>query len=217
MHNDGRSIPVPRPDAAKGETPARRTGEFPPVKGLDPAPAVARMANNISLYMTSLDMFCRGIPQYVAKMETALRAGDRASLHRLAHTIKGLAATIGAPGIASSAAHCERTIKEEGSVLDETELRSLSGALERLGADVAASGMLDGVDASPLAEQAEDAAVLRKGKRLPDDDNTRPAECFATRKGRPSPPEDAPPGSKTRLASRNFEEASDTLKTAAPR
>lgn len=167
MHKDGQS-PVPRPDAAKGAPPAaappappgaadetaRQTGEFPPVKGLDPAPAVARMANNISLYMTSLDMFCQGIPQYVAKMETALRAGDRASLHRLAHTIKGLAATIGAPGIASSAAHCERTIKEEGSVLDETELRSLSGALERLGADLAASGMLDGVDVS--FEEASD-------------------------------------------------------------
>ena len=202
-------------------------GAFPPVEGLEPAPAVARLANNVKLYLKSLSLFCQGIPQYAADMASARESGDRQTLQRLAHTVKGLAATVGAPDISTAAAHLEHSLNDESFVPDAALLASLTQRMERLASAVDASGMLnDAQQPAPAAatssgqtSQGDDSALLARLETLLADDDAQASELFAEHRARLASllPPDALQGLEAGLRAYDFEEALAHLKAAAPR
>ena len=89
-------------------TTRRVPGIFP---ALDPDKAIAGMGGEAT-YLTVLGKFIPNQGQAVQSIQDALDAGDRQAAGRLAHTLKGIAATIGAATLAESARQLENAIRE---------------------------------------------------------------------------------------------------------
>ncbi len=114
--------------ATRGET--RETEQAGRVEDvLDTAALFIQYRNKRELLSSVGTEFMARIPEYVADMEKALASGDRETLARLAHTIKGNASMFGAYGLRMRAAEIERKIEKE-------ELDSLDNVLKLLKLDV---------------------------------------------------------------------------------
>lgn len=101
--------------------------ELPVVEGLDCRDALTRLGGNRALYARLLHQFLEqeSVP---TRISLYLDQGDRASAERLAHTLKGVAGTVGAREVGWAAAELELGIRE-GRVV---ELGQLSGRLSEL-------------------------------------------------------------------------------------
>ena len=99
----GRDVPLAGPDAAR-----RVSGTFP---ALDPDRAIAGIGNK-EIYLTVLGKFIAHHDQAVQSLRDVLDAGDRQTAERLAHTLKGIAATIGAATLAESVRQLEDAIRK---------------------------------------------------------------------------------------------------------
>jgi len=64
-------------------------------------------------YLTVLEKFIPNQGRAVQFIQDALDTGDRNTAERLAHTLKGIAATIGAATLAETARHLENAIREQ--------------------------------------------------------------------------------------------------------
>jgi PAS domain S-box-containing protein len=103
-----------RPGAAD-TTPAATgspTANMPVVPGLDTATGLMRVAGNTKLYVRVLRQFAERQARVARQIEEALGAGDVASAQRLAHTLKGLAGSIGASRLQSPATNVETLLRE---------------------------------------------------------------------------------------------------------
>ena len=86
---------------------------FDGVKGLDIETGLARMSGKKTLYVAMLRRFVAGQKSAATQIATALAAGDHATAVRLAHTLKGVAGTLGADQIQSVAALLENAVGQE--------------------------------------------------------------------------------------------------------
>ena len=80
------------------------------VPGIDSNAALRRMLGRTDIYLRTLRAFCEQQDGTAKAMCQALDANDPVTAHRLVHTLKGLAGSIGADSLASQAAEVERTI-----------------------------------------------------------------------------------------------------------
>ena len=129
---------VPAPQAA-----AQDAVLCVPVEGLDTQRGLHLLGGQRALYRRMLRGFARSEADAVAHMRQALRASDRASAMRMAHTLKGLAGNIGAGAVAQAAGALESALDanagdtpEPGPLLDATE-RLLAPLTEALAFAVA--------------------------------------------------------------------------------
>ncbi|WP_435626670.1 response regulator [Candidatus Ferrigenium straubiae] len=97
---------MPRQSAAE----TRQSPEAP--AAFDPEKAIAGMGSK-DIYLTMLGKFAPSQGQAVQSIRDALAADDRKTAERLAHTLKGVAATIGAYLLAETAGQLEKAIAEE--------------------------------------------------------------------------------------------------------
>jgi len=79
---------------------------------LDPGKAIAGMGGEAT-YLIVLEKFIFSQGQAVQSIQDALAADDRQTAERLAHTLKGIAATIGAENLAESVRQLENAIRKE--------------------------------------------------------------------------------------------------------
>jgi two-component system sensor histidine kinase/response regulator len=107
--------------------------ELPCIDGLDAQDGLTRVAGNRKLYLKLLRQFADQQGPAVAEITAALSAGDSALAERIAHTVKGVAANLGAKQVQSAAGALEEIIRHRGSA-DETEpaLRQLAKVLDPL-------------------------------------------------------------------------------------
>ncbi len=153
--------PVPAPAVA--EKPATT---LPVIEGLDTAQGVRRIAGNEALYLRLLRQFAESQGDAAGKIGESLRAGDRATAERLAHTVKGVAGNLAAGPVQAAAGALEKAIRDGAEPARVEDLRTrLAEALDRL---VAALGPLlsspaPSTDAPPLpsASPPADLAQLR--------------------------------------------------------
>ncbi len=128
------SVAAPhQPQAQQAQVPA--ANGIPPLPGVDVATAVARLAGNTRLYMKSLTMLHSRLPSYAQELQDFLAAQDAEAVTRMAHTIKGLAATIGANALSEAAKALEaapKTPQPEQALVDavNTELAALQNVLD---------------------------------------------------------------------------------------
>lgn len=73
---------------------------------------MARMGGK-GLYLSMLGKFIPGQEQAVQSIRDALAVNDRTSAERLAHTLRGVAASVGATSLAESAGRLEQAIQTE--------------------------------------------------------------------------------------------------------
>lgn len=112
-----------RPEASRAafpavEPPLTLDGLPVGIPGLDVAGALTRMLGRKDLYLEMLQRYDASQGPVPAQLRAALEAGDRAQARRLAHTAKGLAATVGALHVAADAQAVEQALRDEAVPAD---------------------------------------------------------------------------------------------------
>ncbi|MFC6857077.1 response regulator [Marivibrio halodurans] len=152
------------------------------VRDLDTRRGIANVAGRADRYRMVLRRFCDGWPRMEMNIRAALGNADTLPLEREAHTLKGLAATIGSVGLARRAGALEERVRAGASVLQiEDDVVALIGETDALvssirsqmpeepdGNDVAADdgGSLRG----DLSDADNREALARLARLLADDD-----------------------------------------------
>jgi two-component system sensor histidine kinase/response regulator len=104
--------PAQLPGAAAMATPEET---LPMVDGLDTADGLLRVAGNRKLYLKLLRQFIEAEHDAPARIRERLSVEDRATAERMAHTIKGVAGSLGAGAVQAAAADLERAIRDGSS------------------------------------------------------------------------------------------------------
>jgi two-component system sensor histidine kinase/response regulator len=100
------------------------------IPGIDTASALKRAGGNQKRYESLLNLFANSQSNAVSEIRTALGAGDSATAQRVAHSLKGASANLGAASLAECAAKVESAIGSN---------QSTSAALEELSQSLAAA------------------------------------------------------------------------------
>jgi len=129
------------------------------IEGLDVDQGLRLVAGKQRLYQSLLARFISGQGSVPTAIAEALQAGDRAAAERLAHTLKGLAGSIGAPGLQALSARVEQAVREGLKRLPE-DLLALDQGMRQLLQDLDA--VLKSADfGPPLAAETEQHASSR--------------------------------------------------------
>jgi PAS domain S-box-containing protein len=129
----------PAASASSGATapPAASSAELPNIPGLDAQDGLARVAGNRKLYLKLLRQFVEQQGPAVESIQGALAQGDRPLAERLAHTLKGVAGSLGLPAVQRSAAALEKALSATANApglagLFEDTASTLADAVGRL-------------------------------------------------------------------------------------
>jgi HPt (histidine-containing phosphotransfer) domain-containing protein len=76
--------------------------------------AVARLGGKLDVYRRMLGRFVADLQQWPTEMRDPLLAGDAGAAARVLHTVKGVAATLGAEALANQAARGEHRLLQPG-------------------------------------------------------------------------------------------------------
>jgi len=98
---------------------------------LDVSMGLHNLNGNVQLYNKLLRRFADSNMQAGQDIRTAVDAGDKETAIRLAHTLKGLAASLGAPALSTEALAVEQLIKDNGT-LSADGLDALEAELGRV-------------------------------------------------------------------------------------
>jgi two-component system, sensor histidine kinase and response regulator len=144
------------PAAVQARTPRepRHPGYDLPegVAGLDTALGLANMAGKRGLYLAILRRYARGQRDVGQQIRRALGSGDRATAHRLSHTLKGLSANVGATQVQRLALALEQAIRER------EPLESLQVRLVAL--ELALEGLIEALDVQLGPDPSSGAHLL---------------------------------------------------------
>ncbi|SEG13603.1 response regulator [Thauera chlorobenzoica] len=140
----GRRSAANAPPSAKASPPLPAAGLLDhPVAGLDPALGLERCLGQAGLYRELLEQFIRQQRGSAEQLRRALEDGDHHSVRHLAHTLKGVAANLGAVGLEQRAAALEQSLREGRDPAAPAPLRlqveALGSTLESLLHDLAAA------------------------------------------------------------------------------
>ena len=109
------------------------------IAGIDAGPALRRMLGNSELFFSTLRKFCQLHEDSAAALRAALTEDDWPTAQRLAHTLKGVAGSIGAGELEQDAAALERALTERQPRLAvDARIGALAGKLSSLIAAVRA-------------------------------------------------------------------------------
>ncbi len=139
----GLTVEQPRPDSM----------EIPTVDDLNSTEGLLRVAGNRKLYLKLLRQFSVQQADAPAQIADQLKSGDRATAERTAHTVKGVAANLGAKAVQAAAGELEQAFHEGADAARLETLRQqfaavLAPFVDRLRA---ALGAAPGAPAAPVA------------------------------------------------------------------
>ncbi|MBU2546807.1 MAG: response regulator [Proteobacteria bacterium] len=156
-----REMPEDRTPPALVEEKADEA-DIPDLPGIDAADGLKRVGGNRTLFRKLLLKFYTDYPESTVKISEALDAGDRELAQRLAHTVKGVAGNIGALEVQASAAEVETAVKHGDEAGARAALPSLTEALGRVMASLAALEPAGGpaAEVAPAAGPADPEALL---------------------------------------------------------
>jgi two-component system sensor histidine kinase/response regulator len=111
---------------------------LPDLPGVSVSESVRRIGGNVALYYSLLDNFRTNQQNFAASFREALAADDSSTAERLAHTLRGIAGTLGAKTLQDLSASLESSIhKEETGGIDsllaqvEKELAIFIASIDR--------------------------------------------------------------------------------------
>ncbi|HET9332311.1 MAG TPA: response regulator [Gemmatimonadota bacterium] len=153
------TTPVARPEVS-----ARAHDGVPNVEGLDTAAGLSRVAGNERLYLKLLRQFVDQQAEAVTEIRALLQERRTEDAERLAHTLKGVSATLGVKDVPEVAETAERAIKDrapsgEIDVALEKVEAALGLAVTRL-RDALAVFAPDAVTTSAAVDPAQTRAAV---------------------------------------------------------
>ena len=149
---------VPRAGAGS-EAPAieAASSELTAIAGVDTADGLHRVGGNLRLYRAMLQQYADDQAETPAALREALAAGDAKTAERLAHTLKGVSATLGIKPASEAGAVVEDRIRHGRLEGIEDDLTALQQATETVIAGIRAAL----ATAAPVAaSEAADMAVV---------------------------------------------------------
>ena len=155
------------------------------IDGLDVRAGLRHVAGNAASLLSLLRQFVRDQSAAADEIRRALDAADQATAERLAHTVKGVAGTLGARALQAAAAELELVIREHAApaLLDQA-LAAFAGALAALVGELEAKLPRRQEDDAPVAVDAEQlAAVTSELAALLKQDDFAASDLFATHAG----------------------------------
>ena len=122
------------PESEKARTGASRVSfhDLPSLEGLDLQAGLGTVNNDWNLYKRLLDNFYSRHQDIEELLKDELQRGDLAVAQRLAHTIKGLAGTIGANKLSEISTQLESSLKNEESERTPDLLERFGNEIERV-------------------------------------------------------------------------------------
>ena len=162
------------PAPATFDHPAPRTRIVPHVPGLDSQRALGRIGRDGDLFCKMLGWFRDGHSANVTEIRAAMATGDRSTAHRLAHSLKGAAGSIGATALFEAAKELEHALRPASGVVSQTLVTEVDEALILQLAEIERA-LPPGVGARQAAAEPFDKATLapllrEMAKLLADDD-----------------------------------------------
>ena len=113
--------------------PAETVGLPEGIEGLDVHKGLGHMMGKKPLYIAMLRKYIEGQRHCIQSIRDALDAGQPATAQRIAHTLKGVSATIGATMIADHAANIETALRGQYTRADvENALTTLQAPMEHV-------------------------------------------------------------------------------------
>ncbi|MBF0437050.1 MAG: PAS domain S-box protein [Magnetococcales bacterium] len=110
-------LPMPVPMEFFPVEDQESVGEVPEISGMDMSGGLRRMGGNVRGYIGLLRKFCTNQAPVCGEIKMALERGDSGTALRLAHTLKGVTATIGALELSDHAKKFELALKDEKNSL----------------------------------------------------------------------------------------------------
>ena len=126
--------------------------------GIDLVDGLKRVAGNRPLYRNILLKFRQSQSDAAQEIRQALAAGDRQRAERIAHTIKGIAGSIGAKELQAAAAAVEQRVRDANPAHTQTDLSAFETALRRVVVSIGNLGELE--KASPCSQPVSDLSKL---------------------------------------------------------
>jgi GAF domain-containing protein/DNA-binding response OmpR family regulator/nitrogen-specific signal transduction histidine kinase/HPt (histidine-containing phosphotransfer) domain-containing protein len=152
------------------------SSELTAIAGVDIADGLHRVGGNLRLYRAMLQQYAEDQAETPAALRAALAAGDAKTAERLAHTLKGVSATLGIKPASEVAAVVEDRIRHGRLEGIEDDLVALQQATEAViagiraalatAAPVAASESADMAVVIPLLGRLEELLVSSDGAAL---------------------------------------------------
>jgi two-component system sensor histidine kinase/response regulator len=132
--------PVQREAARPAAAPGKDVqAEWDGVAGLDAQAGLSAVRGNCKLYTSILRLFVQQQCEAPVRIQNALAVGDLAEAERLAHTLKSVAANIGARPVGEAAAQVEGALRNyDPPVVVQEKLRALERPLMVLVDDLTA-------------------------------------------------------------------------------
>jgi two-component system sensor histidine kinase/response regulator len=161
--------------------------DIPAVEGLDAAEGLLRVAGNRKLYMKLLRQFSVQQAEAPAQIAAQLKSGDRATAERTAHTVKGVAANLGARAVQSAAGELEKALHGNDDAARLETLRrqfaaELTPFLDRLRAALGEEAAAPAASAAAVDPAQMKLLVAQMTKHLSEFDAAA-AECLEANRG----------------------------------
>jgi CheY-like chemotaxis protein len=218
-------LPAARPSPSVPSSPELPLRDIP---GVDVTAGLQRVQGNQKLYRKLLLTLRDTLPRHLAELQAALAEAQWPIARPHAHTIKGVAANLGAGGIQATAAGVEKLLTLAGSEGTSPEEKTLEEAVHRLVLEISSlvnvlagyepsasapstfassaadSGTIDssrvaGSDLRPEARRAEQLQILEELHALLDQGNPRAANRLSALRESLVPGELSPPRLPIRL------------------
>jgi two-component system, sensor histidine kinase and response regulator len=147
------------------------------IDGLDTAAGLRRVLGKQWLYLSMLKKFVAGQKSATVNINQALEADDRLTAERLAHTLKGLSAHIGATGLQRMAEKLEAAIKgNEPRQAIDVRIEALKVPLHTLISQLETQLPKDQVKAAVILDQEKLKLVCAQLEALLADDDAEAAD-----------------------------------------
>lgn len=120
---------------SQNKTPSASAPEQDPLRqitGLDLDTGLYLAANNRELYVMMLKAFADNNCNSVSTIRISLAANDLSTAERIAHSLKGLAGTIGAKELQKAAKAAENAICDNQLEVADTELQTIEELIDPL-------------------------------------------------------------------------------------
>jgi PAS domain S-box-containing protein len=159
----------------------RRLAQIP---GLDTTAGLQRANGRVAYYVDLLRRFVKNHGNDGDRLSTLLATDDLVSAHRLAHTLKSVAATFGANDLARAMANLELQLRQQAPAAASAAARTaalgaLTALLEALRMTLPEAATLPPAAEIPMPDLAEVAALLAQMEVLLERDDTTINRIFA--------------------------------------
>ncbi len=148
------------------------------IPGLDARVGLAHSSGNADLYVQLLKRFVKSQEHTANDMQRLISNGDHANAERMAHTVRGVAANLGAGPLTQAAQVLESALRHSSPTVElRTHAEALVSALGSV-RDALRSALSLEADSRQEMSEAEVASALFELRGYLQDDDARAVDCF---------------------------------------